>query len=230
MTLCCPSQGAPGPRDAVLSPPPSLMVLLRCQVHMEMVHIEEDEDRLEPAMRHLQKAMRLDGPGLYQDQLRMAFNRLHLCTRLYQCPERAEDKAVVAIEQVLSSRPLWGWPGGLGPCGSPRASLEQPGDSVASGDVRARSSFLPQAKKAIPKDSVRKKRALLVNAGLALAPDTFQIVLDSENEAKGRLAFSSRARGPPEPRAVLRQTLSLACGGHAVPAEGPNLDVCGLGL
>lgn len=42
-----------------------------------------------------------------------------------------------------------------------------------------------QAKKAIPKDSVRKKRALLVNAGLALAPDTFQIVLDSENEAKG---------------------------------------------
>lgn len=42
-----------------------------------------------------------------------------------------------------------------------------------------------QAKKAIPKDSVRKKRALLVNAGLALAPDAFQIVLDSENEAKG---------------------------------------------
>lgn len=29
----------------------------------------------------------------------------------------------------------------------------------------------------MPKDSVRK-RALLVNAGLALAPDTFQIVLD----------------------------------------------------
>ncbi|KAK1333405.1 hypothetical protein QTO34_005788 [Cnephaeus nilssonii] len=28
----------------------SLMVLLRCQVHMEMAHIEEDEDRLEPAM------------------------------------------------------------------------------------------------------------------------------------------------------------------------------------
>lgn len=43
-----------------------------------------------------------------------------------------------------------------------------------------------QAKKATPKDSVRKKRALLVNAGLALAPDTFQIVLDSENEAKGQ--------------------------------------------
>lgn len=35
------------------------------------------------------------------------------------------------------------------------------------------------------KDSARKKRALLVNAGLALAPDAFQIVLDSENEARG---------------------------------------------
>ncbi|XP_045295285.1 cilia- and flagella-associated protein 46 isoform X4 [Leopardus geoffroyi] len=135
----------------VLEKVDSLMVLLRCQVHMEMVHIEEDEDRLEPAMRHLQKAMRLDSLGLYQDQLGMAFNRLRLCTRLYRCPERAEDKAVVAIEQ---------------------------------------------AKKAIPKDSVRKKRALLVNAGLALAPDTFQIVLDSENEAKvstgktrGRFSF-----------------------------------------
>ncbi|XP_030896916.1 cilia- and flagella-associated protein 46-like, partial [Leptonychotes weddellii] len=115
------------------------MVLLRCQVHMEMAHIEEDEDRLEPAMQHLQKAMLLDSLGLYRDKLTMALNRLHLCTMLYQAPERAEDKAIMAIEQ---------------------------------------------AKKAIPKDSVRKKRALLVNAGLALAPDTFQIVLDSENEAK----------------------------------------------
>lgn len=34
---------------------------------------------------------------------------------------------------------------------------------------------------------MRKKRSLLVNAGLALAPDTFQIVLDSENEAKGKV-------------------------------------------
>lgn len=66
-----------------------------------------------------------------------------------------------------------------------------------------------QAKKVLPKDSVRKKRALLVNAGLALAPDTFQIVLDSENEAKGKPLSSvgigtarrarvrlSQARGP----------------------------------
>ncbi|XP_012590268.1 PREDICTED: cilia- and flagella-associated protein 46 [Condylura cristata] len=116
-----------------------LMVLLRCQVHMELAHIEEDEDRLEPAMVHLQKALQLDSLGLHRETLLMALNRLRLCTELYQTPERPEDRAVLAIEQ---------------------------------------------AKKAMPKDSVRKKRALLVNAGLALAPDTFQIVLDSENEAK----------------------------------------------
>ncbi|XP_065377728.1 cilia- and flagella-associated protein 46 isoform X1 [Macaca fascicularis] len=123
----------------VLEKVDSLMTLLRCQVHMEMAQIEEDEDRLEPAMEHLRKATRLDTLGLYQDRLQMASTRLRLCTTLYQAPERAEDKAIMAIEQ---------------------------------------------AKKATPKDSVRKKRALLVNAGLALAPDTFQIVLDSENEAK----------------------------------------------
>ncbi|XP_060027023.1 cilia- and flagella-associated protein 46 isoform X2 [Erinaceus europaeus] len=117
----------------------SLMVLLRCQVHMELACLEEDEDRLEPAMEHLQKALRLDSQHRYQEKLHMDLNRLQLCTVLYQSPERAEDRATLAIEQ---------------------------------------------AKKAIAKDSVRKKRALLVNAGLALAPDTFQIVLDGENEAK----------------------------------------------
>lgn len=44
-----------------------------------------------------------------------------------------------------------------------------------------------QAKRGKQKDNMRKKRSLLVNAGLALAPDTFQIVLDSENEAKGKV-------------------------------------------
>nr|XP_025129616.1 cilia- and flagella-associated protein 46 isoform X5 [Bubalus bubalis] len=117
----------------------SLAAQLRCQVHVELAHIEEDADRLEPAMEHLRKAMLLDGLGLYQDKITRALNRLQLCTLLYQVPARDEDRATMAIEQ---------------------------------------------AKKAMPKDSVRKKRALLVNAGLALAPDTFQIVLDGENEAK----------------------------------------------
>ncbi|XP_012516129.1 PREDICTED: cilia- and flagella-associated protein 46 [Propithecus coquereli] len=141
----------------VLEKVDSLMSLLRCQVHMEVALLEEDEDRLEPALEHLQKAERLDSLGLYQDRLQTAIHRLRLCTLLYQVPERAEDKATMAIEQ---------------------------------------------AKKAVQKDGVRRERALLVNAGLALAPDAFQIVLDSENEAKvstgknrGRFSFlAAKAR------------------------------------
>lgn len=51
------------------------------------------------------------------------------------------------------------------------------------------SPFSLQAKKGTANDSVRKKRSLLVNAGLALAPEAFQVVLDSENEAKGNFKF-----------------------------------------
>uniref|UniRef100_A0A8B9PKF6 Cilia and flagella associated protein 46 n=1 Tax=Apteryx owenii TaxID=8824 RepID=A0A8B9PKF6_APTOW len=117
----------------------SMLILLRCQVHMEVARIEEDEDRIEAAIEHLQKAIHLDNNGQYQEHLRVTFNRLRLCTMLYRSPERLEDQAVMMIEQ---------------------------------------------AKKGKQKDNVRKKRSLLVNAGLALAPDSFQVVLDSENEAK----------------------------------------------
>uniref|UniRef100_A0A8C0FKY2 Uncharacterized protein n=1 Tax=Bubo bubo TaxID=30461 RepID=A0A8C0FKY2_BUBBB len=117
----------------------SMLILLRCQVHMEIARIEEDGDRIEAAVEHLQKAIHLNNSGQYQDHLRLTFNHLHLCTMLYKSPERLEDQAVMMIEQ---------------------------------------------AKRGKQKDNVRKRRSLLVNAGLALAPDSFQIVLDSENEAK----------------------------------------------
>ncbi|XP_027548081.1 cilia- and flagella-associated protein 46 isoform X5 [Neopelma chrysocephalum] len=117
----------------------STLTLLRCQVHMEIARIEEVGDRLEAAVGHLQKALQVDSSGQYQEHLRLALNRVHWCTVLYQAPERQEDRAGVMIEQ---------------------------------------------AKRGKQKDDVRKKRSLLVNAGLALAPDTFRIVLDSENEAK----------------------------------------------
>uniref|UniRef100_A0A8D0KYF1 Cilia and flagella associated protein 46 n=1 Tax=Strix occidentalis caurina TaxID=311401 RepID=A0A8D0KYF1_STROC len=117
----------------------SMLILLRCQVHMEIARIEEDGDRIEVAVEHLQKAIHLNNSGQYQDHLRLTFNRLRLCTMLYKSPEHLEDQAVMMIEQ---------------------------------------------AKRGKQKDNVRKRRSLLVNAGLALAPDSFQIVLDSENEAK----------------------------------------------
>lgn len=122
-----PAAGPPDPGHL-----PSLMTVLRCQVHMEMARIEEDEDRLEPAMEHLQKAMRLDTLGLYQDKLKMAFTRLHLCTMLYQSPERAEDRAIMVIEQVHTWLPegeMWGSrePGARQTQHEPRLRCRAPG-------------------------------------------------------------------------------------------------------
>ncbi|XP_073402610.1 cilia- and flagella-associated protein 46 [Dendrobates tinctorius] len=117
----------------------SLMTVMRCQIHLEIAQIEEDDDRIEVAIKHLDKALALDGNGQYQTHLRGYLHRLQLRTALYTKPERAEDQAAMIIEQ---------------------------------------------AKQSNAKDSVQKKRPLLVNAGLCLAPDVFQMVLDSENEAK----------------------------------------------
>ncbi|XP_029465840.1 cilia- and flagella-associated protein 46 isoform X2 [Rhinatrema bivittatum] len=117
----------------------SLLILLRCQVHMEVAQMEEDEERLEVAMKHLKKAMSLDQNGQYEKRLRMAYHRLQLQIMLYQKPESLEDQAALMIEQ---------------------------------------------AKKEIQNGNLRKNRPLLIKAGLALATDEFQIVLDSENEAK----------------------------------------------
>lgn len=79
----------------------SSLILLRCQVHMEIARIEENGDRIEAAMEHLKKAIYLDNNGQYQEHLKMAFNRLHLCTMLYKSPERLEDQAIMMIEQVV---------------------------------------------------------------------------------------------------------------------------------
>uniref|UniRef100_U3JF47 Uncharacterized protein n=1 Tax=Ficedula albicollis TaxID=59894 RepID=U3JF47_FICAL len=117
----------------------SMLILLRCQVHMEIARIEEDGERLEAALEHLQKAMHLNSSEQYGEHLRLSFRRLHLSAMLYESPEHREDQAVMLIEQ---------------------------------------------AKRGKQKDNARKNRCLLINAGLALAPDTFQIVLDSENEVK----------------------------------------------
>ncbi|XP_077976409.1 cilia- and flagella-associated protein 46-like [Styela clava] len=55
-------------------------------------------------------------------------------------------------------------------------SPETPEDSAAV--------IIEQARKSADSGSVRMKRSLLVKAGLALAPDAFQYVLDSEGEVK----------------------------------------------
>lgn len=103
---------------------------------MELAHIEEDADRLEPATEHLRKAALLDGLGLYQDKITRALNRLQLCTLLYQVPARDEDRATMAIEQVPQA-PLLGWrpgrPRGAGRCRSSRLLPSAGEESDAQG-------------------------------------------------------------------------------------------------
>lgn len=78
-----------------------MLILLRCQVHMEIARIEEDGERIEAAVEHLQKAIHLDNGRQYQEHLRLTLNRLCLYTMLYKSPERPEDQAVMMIEQVI---------------------------------------------------------------------------------------------------------------------------------
>lgn len=42
-----------------------------------------------------------------------------------------------------------------------------------------------QAKEGSGRDALRKRRPLLVSAGIALAPDAFQTVLDADSKNKG---------------------------------------------
>ena len=78
----------------------SLLVLLRCQMHMELAKCEETEDQLEYALTHLHKAIALDDSGQYKDRLETALTRLQLRATLYKTPERPEDLAAMIIEQV----------------------------------------------------------------------------------------------------------------------------------
>ncbi|KAG7462737.1 hypothetical protein MATL_G00187960 [Megalops atlanticus] len=117
----------------------STLLELRCQVHSEVGVIEAEEDRLESAVEHLQKALRLDEAGVYRERLSTALHLLQLRSLLYETPQRREDQAALLIEQ---------------------------------------------AKTVNSKSDMRKAHPMLVKAGVALAPDAFQVVLDADNTAK----------------------------------------------
>lgn len=76
---------------------------------MEIARIEEDGDRLEAALEHLQKAIHLNSSGQYQEHLRLRFNRLRLSAMLYELPECLEDQAVMLIEQVSRTNKVCSW-------------------------------------------------------------------------------------------------------------------------
>ncbi|XP_077868056.1 cilia- and flagella-associated protein 46-like [Saccoglossus kowalevskii] len=81
----------------------SLLILLRCQIHMELAKCEEDEEQISVAMDHLKKAIYLDDGGQYRERLEVALHRLKLRAELYQQPENPIDQAAMIIEQARKS-------------------------------------------------------------------------------------------------------------------------------
>ncbi|MCJ8730419.1 hypothetical protein PDJAM_G00184270 [Pangasius djambal] len=118
----------------------SMLLDMRCQVQAELAAIEEEAERLEPAIQHLHAALDLDESGQFQQRLSFSLHLLQQRSKPYSTPTRPEDQAAMLIQQTK----------------------ERLGDEPA-----------------------KKWRPTLVSAGIALAPDTFQMVLDADSTAKG---------------------------------------------
>lgn len=116
-----------------------MLVLLRCQVHMEIARIEEDGDRIEAAMEHLQKALHLNNGGQYEEYLRLSLKRLQLRTMLYKSPERLEDRAALLIEQVTAQKEARSWGRFAAERSRPRAAPRWPRLSRSCRSPRCRS-------------------------------------------------------------------------------------------
>ncbi|XP_043912815.1 cilia- and flagella-associated protein 46 [Protopterus annectens] len=77
----------------------SLMIQFRCQVHVEIAQIEDDEDQIESAIEHAKKALHLDEKLCSHEFLEVLLHRLQLRATLYETPKSSEDHAAMIIEQ-----------------------------------------------------------------------------------------------------------------------------------
>ncbi|XP_072095861.1 cilia- and flagella-associated protein 46 isoform X2 [Mobula birostris] len=78
----------------------SLLIQLRCQVHIEIAQIEEDENRIEVALEQLKKALQVSDRGPYKTYIKQTMHRLQLYSSVYKFPKLPEDQAILIIEQV----------------------------------------------------------------------------------------------------------------------------------
>ncbi|XP_069755663.1 cilia- and flagella-associated protein 46 isoform X2 [Narcine bancroftii] len=106
----------------------SLLIQLRCQVHIEIAQIEEDENRIEIAMEHLRRAFKLNSRGPYKNYIQQILHRLQLYSSVYEFPQLPEDQAIVIIEQIKRYNDV--------KCGQNNRSL-----MIKAGDVLAPISF-----------------------------------------------------------------------------------------
>ncbi|XP_067242183.1 cilia- and flagella-associated protein 46 [Chanodichthys erythropterus] len=114
----------------------SMLLDVFSQVHAELAALDEEDEKLESAMKHLEKALQLDS---HSEHLSSSLRLLQLRSSLHSTPTRTEDQAAKLIQQATEGR---------------------------------------------GREILKKRHPLLVSAGIALAPDAFQTVLEADRKIK----------------------------------------------
>ena len=82
----------------------SMLVLLRCQVHIELAKCYQDQQKLIEALLNFNKALTLDPDGQYKETILYHMKCINLKTNLYKKPESIEEKAGFLLEQAKSAK------------------------------------------------------------------------------------------------------------------------------
>nr|XP_055025478.1 cilia- and flagella-associated protein 46 isoform X3 [Misgurnus anguillicaudatus] len=82
----------------------SSMLDVLCEIHAELADIEEEDDRLEAAMKHVERALQLDQRGLYTEHLSFTLHLLQLRSSPHITPKRPEERAAQLIQQTRDAQ------------------------------------------------------------------------------------------------------------------------------
>ncbi|XP_065152021.1 cilia- and flagella-associated protein 46 [Paramisgurnus dabryanus] len=82
----------------------SSMLDVLCEIHADLADIEEEDDRLEAAMKHVERALQLDQKGLYTEHLSFTLHLLQLRSSPHITPKRPEERAAQLIQQTRDAQ------------------------------------------------------------------------------------------------------------------------------
>lgn len=82
----------------------SMLVLLRCQVHIELAKCYQDQQKLIEALENFNKALVLDPNDKYKKTILYHIKCIDLKTNLYKRPDTIEEKAGFLLEQAKSAK------------------------------------------------------------------------------------------------------------------------------